>query len=89
MNEIDVSLVRDVVAELCVKSNKKLPEDIECSLNCALKKETGDLAVSVLKELEKNKFKIIEPPREAVAFNGRKVVFLINREIGLIELVEE
>lgn len=54
MNEIDVSLVRDVVAELCIKSNKKLPEDIECSLNCALKKETGDLAVSVLKELEKN-----------------------------------
>ncbi len=54
MNEIDVLRIRDTVADLCILANKKLPCDIECSLNCAAKKESNDLAVSVLTELEKN-----------------------------------
>jgi len=35
------------------------------------------------------KFKKISEPAEAVAFGGRRVVFLYNRNVGLIELVEE
>ncbi len=54
MNEIDVLRIRDTVAELCIMANKKLPDDIQRCLNCAVKNESCDLAVSVLKELEKN-----------------------------------
>ena len=42
-------------------------------------------------EIEKlliEKFKKISEPAEAVAFGGRRIVFLYNRNVGLIEIVE-
>lgn len=35
------------------------------------------------------KGKVVIPPKAAVAFGGRRVVFLYSLTIGLIELVEE
>lgn len=38
--------------------------------------------------LEKLGFKIIIPPANAVAFENKRVAFLMNRNIGLMEIVE-
>lgn len=42
-----------------------------------------------IKVLERQKFKIIVPLAPAVAFGEKRVVFLMNRVIGIIEIVEE
>ena len=39
--------------------------------------------------LEKNGFKVVIKPAEAVAFGGKKVVFLYHLGLGLVEIVEE
>ncbi len=41
-----------------------------------------------IKEMERKGFKVIVPSARALALGGRNVVFMKNREIGLIELVE-
>lgn len=38
--------------------------------------------------LEKERFKVIIPPARAVAFGGKRVVFMMNLAIGMIEIVE-
>lgn len=40
-------------------------------------------------ELQKKGFKVVIEPAEAVAFGGKKVVFLVHLGIGLLEIVEE
>lgn len=40
-------------------------------------------------ELQKKRFKVTIPLAPAVAFGGKKVVFLYSLSIGLIEIVEE
>lgn len=40
-------------------------------------------------DLEKKKFKVIVPLAAAVAFGGKRVVFLMNRSIGMLEIVED
>ena len=42
-----------------------------------------------MEKLRKNHFKVSVPPAPAVAFNGKKVVFLYSLTVGLIEIVEE
>lgn len=37
---------------------------------------------------KKLKFILVSNPVEAIAFNGRKICFLYNKDIGLVELVE-
>ena len=44
---------------------------------------------SAVKELRKQKYIIVSKPEPAVAINNCKVAFLYNKNIGLIELVEE
>ena len=40
-------------------------------------------------QLEENKFKVTIPLAPAVAFGGKRVVFMYSLAIGLIEIVEE
>ncbi|MCR5796743.1 MAG: UDP-4-amino-4,6-dideoxy-N-acetyl-beta-L-altrosamine N-acetyltransferase [Eubacterium sp.] len=42
-----------------------------------------------ISELKKRGFMMTKMPAPAVAFKGRRVVFMLNRDAGLIELVEE
>ena len=42
-----------------------------------------------IKNLENQRYKVIIPAKEAIAFGGRRVVFMINKNIGMIEVVEE
>lgn len=41
-----------------------------------------------IEELIQKGFKVIIPPSEAIAYGGKKVVFMMNLEVGLIEIVE-
>ncbi len=41
-----------------------------------------------IKKLEKENYKVLIPKKRAKAFGGRHVVFLIHRNMGLIEIVE-
>jgi len=40
-------------------------------------------------QLRQKKFLLLVKPLEAVAFNGRRICFLYNKETGLIELLEK
>lgn len=42
-----------------------------------------------IEELCKKKFKVIKPLEEAIAFSGRRVVFLYNPYVGIVEIVEQ
>ena len=42
-----------------------------------------------IKKLQNNRFKVIIPLAPAVAFDGRRVVFMYSLSLGLIEIVEE
>lgn len=42
-----------------------------------------------ISELKKKGYVQTQPIQEAVAFNGRRVVFLFNKSMGLIEIVEK
>lgn len=42
-----------------------------------------------IKQLQKENYKMIIEPAPAVAFDGRKVVFLMKLDVGLIEVVED
>ncbi len=41
-----------------------------------------------IKALEAKRFKVTVPPASAVAFGGRRVVFMYSLPVGLIEIVE-
>ena len=41
------------------------------------------------KKLRKDRYVMVSKPAEAVAFKGSRVAFFFNKNIGLIELVEE
>ena len=42
-----------------------------------------------VENLKKNRFKVTIPLAPAVAFNGKRVVFMYSLSIGIIEIVEE
>ena len=50
--------------------------------------EVIDLKTNI-EELKKKRFVLLVKPVEAVAFNGRKICFLYNKDVGLIELLEK
>ena len=48
MREIDVSLISDVVRELCIKANKVLPGDLEGIIRDSVKQENTEPAHGVM-----------------------------------------
>ena len=79
VREISVNTVSQAVEELCIKANKKLPDDIVCRIKSARLKENNDLALSVLSDLEKNIEVAKEYDLPVCQDTGMAVVFL---EIG-------
>ena len=41
-----------------------------------------------IEKLQNQRYKVIIPEAKAIALDGRNVVFMMNRDIGLIEIVE-
>lgn len=54
MREIDVSLIKNIVAELCVSANKTLPNDLTELISEAALTEKNSIACSVMKDLISN-----------------------------------
>ena len=79
MREIDVSLVRDTVERLCIKSNIHLPRDVRDALISARESEKSELATSVLSSIIEN-YEIAEREEMPICQDtGMACVFL---EIG-------
>ena len=51
MREIEASVIRDAIEELCISANKILPEDVESAMRRAAKRETDPLPMAVMKDL--------------------------------------
>ncbi len=85
MKEINVSLITDAVARLCIEANKQLPEDIRkgiCNAKCS---ECNSLAKSVLEDLEKNLDASNELNLPICQDTGMAVVFLeIGQDVHLV-----
>ena len=54
MRELDVSVVRDTVARLCVEANTKLPEDVKAAIRDFQEKENWSIARGVLDNIVEN-----------------------------------
>ncbi|WP_422445133.1 fumarate hydratase [Thermoanaerobacterium sp. DL9XJH110] len=54
MREISVNEITSTVERLCIESNIKLPGDVRCALDEALKKEASPLGQEILKDIIRN-----------------------------------
>ncbi len=54
MRELDVKIITDEVARLCIEANKYLPKDLTNCINCAAKNETEALPKGIMEDLIKN-----------------------------------
>lgn len=86
MREISANLITDIIEELCIKSNKQLPCDIEgCLRNCT-NKETNPLGRSVLLDLQKNLEAAKELDLPICQDTGMAVIFLeIGQDVHIID----
>lgn len=85
MKEINVSLIEDAVARLCIEANKQLPEDIKKGICAAKCSECNSLAKSVLEDLEKNLDASNELNLPICQDTGMAVVFLeIGQDVHLV-----
>ncbi len=86
MREISVKLITDAVAELCVKANKILPEDLTCVINTCRNCEKNQLAKNILADLEENLEAAKELDIPICQDTGMAVVFLeIGQEVHFVD----
>lgn len=93
----NVSLCFGVKDGYTIELVSPLSNDLKSPIDAVLKK-LGNTSYHIcyisedieedLKEMSAKKYKVIIPLEKAVAFDGRRVVFLYNPYIGLVELVE-
>ena len=79
MREIDVNIISEAVAELCVKANKLLPDDLAAVIDSCRKCEKNGLAESVLGDIEANLDAAKELDIPICQDTGMAVIFM---EIG-------
>lgn len=79
MREIDVGLISDKIAELCIKANLSLPEDVASCIDKSLLTETNELARSVLTDIKDNISASKELQIPVCQDTGMAVIFM---EIG-------
>lgn len=54
MREIDVKKITEAVADMCIRANHFLSEDMKCALDDACAKEESDLGKQILSQLQDN-----------------------------------
>ena len=79
MKEIDVSIIKERVASLCIKANKRLTPDLVNAIKMATKTEIDPLAKSIMSDIELNLEAADEMSLPICQDTGMAVVFL---EIG-------
>ena len=95
MRELDVSVVRDAVARLCVAANTRLPEDVKKAIDEFRSKEDWAIAKGVLENIVEN-YKIADSENVPICQDtGMACVFLeVGQEVhfvggGLYDSVNE
>ena len=95
MRELDVSVVRDAVARLCVAANTRLPEDVKKAIDEFRSKEDWAIAKGVLENIVEN-YKIADSENVPICQDtGMACVFLeVGQEVhfvcgGLYDAVNE
>ena len=85
MREVNVSEITDVVADLCIKSNVSLPQDVRVSLDEALNKESSNNAKGIIDLLIEN-YKYAEGKNIAICQDtGMTIIFIkIGQNVKLI-----
>ena len=85
MRELDVSVIRDMVARLCIEANTKLPEDVQAAIRDFQTREDWAIARGVLDQIVEN-FTIAD--RENVPIcqdTGMACVFLeVGQEVHFV-----
>ena len=85
MRELDVSVIRDTVARLCIEANTKLPEDVQAAIRVFQTREDWAIARGVLDQIVEN-FSIAD--RENVPIcqdTGMACVFLeVGQEVHFV-----
>ena len=79
MKEIDVSIIKESIAALCIKANKRLTPDLVNAIKMATKTETSPLAKSIMSDIELNLEAADEMSLPICQDTGMAVIFL---EIG-------
>ena len=79
MKEIDVSIIKERVASLCIKANKRLTPDLVNAIKMATKTEIDPLAKSIMSDIELNLEAADKMSLPICQDTGMAVVFL---EIG-------
>ena len=79
MREIDVKIITDSVAKLCINANRHLPQDVRCAIKSCRECEDGEIAKKVLDNIIEN-FEIADSENVPICQDtGMACVFL---EIG-------
>ena len=79
MKEIDVSIIKESIAALCIKANKRLTHDLVDAIKRATETETSPLAKSIMSDIELNLEAADELSLPICQDTGMAVIFL---EIG-------
>lgn len=79
MKEIDVSIIKESIAALCIKANKRLTPDLVDAIKRATETETSPLAKSIMSDIELNLEAADELSLPICQDTGMAVIFL---EIG-------
>ena len=95
MRELDVSIIRDTVARLCIEANTHLPEDVKTAIRDFQSKEDWAIARGVLDNIVEN-FHIADAENVPICQDtGMACVFLeVGQEVhfvggGLYDAVNE
>lgn len=90
MREIEASVIRDAIEELCISANKILPEDVESAMRRAAKREKDPLPMAVMKDLCDNLDAARELDIPVCQDTGMAVVFAeIGQEVHIKGSFEE
>lgn len=82
MRDISVNLIRDEIANLCIKANLFLPNQLKCKLCSAMEKESNTIAKSILGDIIENTAIAKELQIPICQDTGMAVVFLkIGQEV--------
>ncbi len=85
IKEISCNVITQAVADLCIKANKNLPDDIIDCVSAAKEKETNQLARSILDSMEENIDKAKELDVPICQDTGMAVVFAqIGQDVHII-----
>ena len=95
MRELDVSVIRDTVARLCVEANTRLPEDVKAAIRAFQEREDFAIARGVLENIVEN-YQIADSENVPICQDtGMACVFLeVGQEVhfvggGLYDAVNE